>query len=61
MHEYDISINTGHMYLNASNSWEEQRNITDIALEALGNHSLGDTIRMRLKELQNDNLDLRGR
>ena len=49
------------MYLNASNSWEEQRNITDLALEALGNHTLGDSIRLKLKELQTDNLDLSGK
>ena len=49
------------MYLNATDSWEEQRNFTKLALEALGNHSLADAIRVSLKAQQPQFPDLTGR
>ena len=52
---------TGRMYLNATDSWEEQRNFTKLALEALGNHSLADAIRVSLKAQQPQFPDLTGR
>ena len=51
----------GHRYLNATNSWEEQRNFTNLALEALGNHTLANSIRMNLKALQPQKPDFTGR
>lgn len=59
--EFDKMLkDPGHRYLNASNSWEEQRNFTGLALEALGNHTLAHSIRMSLKALQTENHDLSG-
>jgi len=40
------------MYQNATSFWDEQRNFTDLALEALGNHSLADTIREEFAKIE---------
>ena len=54
-------VQLGHRYLNATNSWEEQRNFTTLAIEALGNHTLAHSIRMHLKALQPQKPDFTGR
>ncbi|KAK3603808.1 hypothetical protein CHS0354_042809 [Potamilus streckersoni] len=57
---YKILQNKSSLFWNTSRSWEAQRNISLIALEALEDHPLGEVIRSRFSELQATLPDLTG-